>query len=168
MLPKDIAITSIRPVTMEAHARFDALSRAYEYRIIREKDPFRPGLAYWFERPLDVDAMNRAAKILLEHENFESLSKVRTEVNHFLCNITRAEWVEDTGCLTFHVRANRFLRGMVRAIVGTLLEVGEGRRSQEEFSKMLLAQDRKAAGPAVPAEGLFLVQVLYPEQIFLD
>lgn len=168
MLPRDISISSIQPVMLEAHARFDAMLRSYEYRITRKKDPFGPNHTYWFERPLDVDAMNEAAKILLEHENFESLSKVRTEVNHFLCNITRAEWVEATSSLTFHVSANRFLRGMVRTIVGTLLEVGEERRTKEAFRTMLLAKDRKSAGPSAPAEGLFLVEVTYPEKIFLD
>ncbi len=168
MLPRDISIGSVRLVGPEAHARFDAMSRSYEYRISRKKDAFRPRLVYWFERGLDLSRMNEACDILLKHENFESLSRVRTEVNHFICNITHAGWVEENDQLTFRVSSNRFLRGMVRAIVGSLLEVGEGKRTVMGFEQMLLAKDRREAGPAAPPEGLFLVQVTYPAEIFLD
>lgn len=168
MLPPDIAIISVRKVIPGAHARFDAFRRSYEYRITRRKDPFKPSMSYWFERPLNLLIMNEAAQLLLKHENFESFSRVRTEVNHFLCNITKAEWAEYGHLLVFQIEANRFLRGMVRAIVGSLIEVGEGKRSVSGFEEMIISLDRRAAGPAAPPEGLFLTGVWYPEDIFPD
>lgn len=168
MLPPDVAIKSIRKVKPDAHARFDALSRSYEYRMVREKDPFHAGQMYWYEKDLFVGRMNQAAQMMLSEENFESFSKVRTEVNHFLCNISRAEWVEEGRRLTFHITANRFLRGMVRAVVGTLLQIGEGKRQPTEMKEIIEARDRRKAGPAAPPEGLFLVNVSYPEEIYLD
>lgn len=171
MLPSDIAIRRIFPVEADAHARFSANSRYYQYRIARQKDAFRPMQAYFFRYPLDRDRMNEAAALLLDHTDFQSFSRAKAAVKHFHCTIDRAEWLPsvarpETGTdLTFHIRANRFLWGMVRAIVGTLLEIGQGRMSVAEFEQIILARDRKVAGRAAPASGLFLCEVGYPEGI---
>ncbi len=168
MMPPDIAVKSIRAVQPDVHARFSALWRSYEYRIYKQKNPFLPKLCYVRMRaPLDVAAMNEAAALMLEWEDFECFSKVHTEVKHFRCNVKRAEWVEEDDRLIFFIRANRFLRNMVRAVVGTLIEVGEGRRSLEGFKEVLESRDRNQAGRSAPAQGLFLAKVEYPEGIYL-
>ncbi len=167
-LPEDVSIQSILRVNKEAHARFDASLRAYQYKISTRKDPFIKGLAYYYDKKLDVRAMNEACKMLLGTQDFESFSKVKTEVNNFMCTLYKAEWVEDGAFLLFNVEANRFLRGMVRCMVGTLLEVGLGRRDLDNIQEVLGNKDRKLAGRAVPAEGLYLCQVQYPESIFLE
>lgn len=168
MLPATIVIKSIRAVHPEAHARFDAVSRTYEYHISCSKEPFQPFGVYWYDKHLNVADMNRAAELMLKHENFQCFSKVRTDVNHFLCNITRADWQRQSEMLVFTITANRFLRGMVRAIVGTLLEVGQGKRTIDRFKETILSKDRKQAGPAAVPHGLYLVNVEYPKEIFLD
>jgi tRNA pseudouridine38-40 synthase len=168
MLPSTIAIRTIRRVRDDAHARFDAISRTYEYHITRSKDPFQAGCSFWYEKPLDINKMNQAANLMLKHENFEAFSRVRTDVNHFLCNITSAAWHDKDEVLIFTITSNRFLRGMVRAIVGTMLEVGQRRRTIEQFEETILSRDRKQAGPAASPEGLYLVNVAYPKEIFLD
>jgi tRNA pseudouridine38-40 synthase len=163
MLPPDVAIRRIFPVDPEAHARFSAISRYYQYRIRRQKDAFRPMQSYYFRYPLDIEVMNEAASMLLKHTDYQSFSRAKAAVKHFHCTIDMAEWRPDTGTdLTFHIRANRFLWGMVRAIVGTLLEVGQGRMSPATFEEIILARDRKVAGRAAPASGLFLHEVGYP------
>jgi tRNA pseudouridine38-40 synthase len=167
LLPPDISIKSICRVIEDANARFDAISRSYEYRIINFKDPFLQDLRYQFFNEVDVEKMNRAAALLLKKNNFESFSKVKTEVNHFLCKITRAEWIRNNENLTFFVSADRFLRGMVRTMVGTLLDVGSGKLSVKDFEDILDSKDRKRAGWAAPAQGLFYTRVEYPEHIFL-
>lgn len=167
MLPPDVAVKKIFPVTEQAHARFSALSRSYEYRISPQKNPFLQKLSYVSMHPLDVAAMNEAAALMLEWEDFECFSKVHTEVKHFRCNVMRAEWVEKEDQLIFHVTANRFLRNMVRAIVGTLLEVGRHKMDLQEFREVLESRDRAKAGRSAPAQGLFLVKVEYPEKIFI-
>ncbi|HAA19745.1 MAG TPA: tRNA pseudouridine(38-40) synthase TruA, partial [Cytophagales bacterium] len=167
MLPPDIAIHQVVPVSGEAHARFTATQRHYAYRVVSQKDPFQREFATLFGQPLDVATMNRAALHLLDWEDFECFSKVKTDVSTFICNISRAEWVDTgNGLLTFYVSANRFLRGMVRAIVGTLWEVGLGRCSEVEFRQILESKDRNRAGRAAPAEGLTLEAVDYPAHIF--
>ena len=167
MLPYDIAINSIREVKPEAHARFDATSRTYEYRISRVKNPFLDGLCYYNNKPLDILAMNKAADLLIgQEQDFESFSKVKTEVNNFRCTITKAIWDQKENNLVFHISANRFLRGMVRAIVGTLLEVGLKRRTIEDFAQVIADKNRTKAGSAAPAKGLFLTSVVYPDSIF--
>jgi tRNA pseudouridine38-40 synthase len=165
-LPKDICIKSARLVKADAHARFDAISRAYVYRITLVRNPFEVGLAYYFYPPIDIAAMNTAAAMLLEHEDFESFSKVHTDVSNFNCTIHHAYWEQESNMLYFHIKANRFLRGMVRTIVGTLLEVGKGRMSIEEFTNIILAKDRKRAGISVPADALYLSEVIYPESVY--
>lgn len=167
MLPPDVGIRSIMPVHPKAHARFSALTRSYEYRICKRKNPFLQTLCYVYMRPLNVEAMNEAAALMLEWEDFECFSKVHTEVKHFRCNIKRAEWIEKGDQLIFYVTANRFLRNMVRAIVGTLLEVGQGKMDKEGFQQVLESRDRARAGRSAPAQGLFLTKVEYPENIFI-
>ena len=167
MIPGDIAVYDCFPVRADDHARFTATFRRYQYQLIRRKDPFREGLAYVFPHLLAVDRMNEAAEKLLLHTDFESFSKVKTDVNTFNCRIDFAYWsAEPTGNLTFHIRADRFLRGMVRAIVGTLLDVGQGRLSIDGFEQIVVAKDRKRAGRAAPADGLSLVEVGYPDEVF--
>ncbi|SOD81439.1 tRNA pseudouridine(38-40) synthase TruA [Spirosoma fluviale] len=166
MIPADIAVYDCFPVRPDDHARFTALSRYYQYQISRRKDPFRDGLVYVFTLPLNVERMNEAASRLLHHIDFESFSKVRTDVKTFNCQIERAYWAQQpNGDLVFHIKANRFLHGMVRAIVGTLLAVGQERLSVADFEQIILARDRKRAGRAAPAEGLSLVEVGYPEEV---
>ncbi len=167
MTPSDIAVYDCFPVAPDDHARFTATYRYYQYQLCRRKDPFRADLAYQFVFPLDVPRMNEAAALLLKHTDFESFSKVKTDVKTFNCRIDVAYWEQHpNGDLTFHVRADRFLRGMVRALVGTLLAVGQGRLSVADFGSLIDARDRKRAGRAAPAEGLSLVGVGYPDSVF--
>lgn len=166
-LPKDIAIHNIIPAKPDAHARYDAIERSYEYHITLIKDPLLIGLAYYYFKPLNVANMNRAAALLRGEHDFECFSKVKTDVNHFICTIKKAKWERNENRLVFSITANRFLRGMVRAIVGTLLDVGTGKISYEEFENILNSKDRKKAGMNVPSEGLYLMQVKYPSKVFL-
>ncbi|MEQ8924990.1 MAG: tRNA pseudouridine(38-40) synthase TruA [Fulvivirga sp.] len=165
MLGPDIAINNMFQVIEEGHARFSALSRKYEYRITTKKDPFQKDFKYFLNRPLNIQTMNDAAALLIGKQDFESFSKVKTEVNNFFCDITEAEWKVNGTDLVFHIRANRFLRGMVRAIVGTLLDVGFGKIAPEEVKNIIIAKNRKQAGSAAPAHGLFLTEVTYPPEI---
>jgi tRNA pseudouridine38-40 synthase len=166
ILPKDIAIQSITKVKDEANARYDAIERTYQYHIIREKDPFKHGFALFFHKSLDIQTMKEATALLLGKQDFQCFSKVKTDVNNFICEIKVAEWSEIGKELVFTISANRFLRGMVRAIVGTLLDVGQGRISVDEFKNILKSHDRKEAGANVLSSGLYLVKVLYPDSIF--
>jgi len=166
-LPKDIAIHSIFRVKDSAHARYDARQRSYEYRITTKKDPLLIGYAYYFFKPLDLELMNRATKLLIGEHDFTSFSKVKTDVNHFVCEIKKAKWQKKNDLLIFEITANRFLRGMVRAIVGTLLDVGTEKTSLYDFQEIIKGKDRKKAGMNVPAEGLFLTKVKYKNGIFL-
>lgn len=161
-LDESIAILSIVEVKADAHARFDATSRSYEYWVVQQKNPFLAQAAYYITHPLDVNRMNEAAALMLEHKDFECFSKSNTDVHTYLCDVTRAEWVFEGERLVFHVSANRFLRNMVRAIVGTLLEVGKGKMSIDEFKAVLDSKDRRNAGPSVPAKGLYLTTIQYP------
>lgn len=167
LLPKDISIQSIRKVKPEASARFDAFSRTYHYRITLVKNPLLDGLAMHYFKPADIPTMNRAAALLLGEQDFQCFSKVKTNVNHFLCDITKAEWKQKDDQLDFVITANRFLRGMVRAIVGTLLDVGTDRITVKDFQKIINSKDRKQAGQNVSPEGLYLTKVKYPSSIFL-
>ncbi|MBS1543756.1 MAG: tRNA pseudouridine(38-40) synthase TruA [Bacteroidetes bacterium] len=166
-LDKDIAIRSIRPVKSDASARYSALERTYEYRITRVKDPFLNGFAWFVHKPIDVPTLQRASALLIGTHDFQCFSKVKTDVNHFVCKVRKAEWVEKESLLVFTISANRFLRGMVRAIVGTLMDAGTGKISVDDLRHILKSKDRRKAGQNVPAEGLFLTQVRYPKQIFL-
>lgn len=167
MLPKDVALKHVRQVKEEAHARFEATSRAYQYHIVTEKNPFAIDQAYIFTQKLAVEKMNSAAEKLLNYQDFESFSKVKTDVFTFNCDIFEAFWKQEPESLVFHIKANRFLRGMVRAIVGTLLDVGQNKISIEEFENIVQLKNRKSAGRAVPANGLYLTEVNYPTDIYL-
>jgi tRNA pseudouridine38-40 synthase len=167
-LPKDIAIRDILSVKSEAHARYDARERAYEYQITTRKNPLLVGRAYYLFKECDISLMNEAAALLVGEHDFTSFSKVKTDVNHFVCTIKKANWERKGDLMIFSISANRFLRGMVRAIVGTLLEVGTQKISIKEFQAIMKSKDRKKAGMNVPPEGLYLTHVKYPKNIFLS
>lgn len=167
LLPKDISIQSIRKVKPDVSARFAALSRTYQYRITLVKNPLLDGLALHYFKSPNVATMNKAAALLLGEHDFQCFSKVKTNVNHFLCDISRAEWKKKNDTLEFTITANRFLRGMVRAIVGTLLDIGTGKMTVKDFQTIINSKDRKQAGQNVPPEGLYLTKVKYPASIFL-
>ena len=165
-LPHDIAIKAIHPVKADAHARFDAISRSYTYHLVPHKSPFTHELAYTFTTALYLDAMNAAAKLLLGHTNFKCFSRSKTDVKTYDCKVTEAYWAQSDSEWVFYISANRFLRNMVRAIVGTLLDVGTGKTSLADFQAILNSADRTKAGSSAPAHGLFLTQVQYPNTIF--
>lgn len=167
-LPKTISINAILKVKPEAHARYSAIERAYEYRITRVKNPFYQDYAYHFFKPLNIQTMNEAAALLVGEHDFQAFSKVKTDVNHFICNLKKAQWKEKSDLLVFTIVANRFLRGMVRAIVGSLLDVGTGKITLTEFQGIIKSKDRKKAGMNVPPGGLYLIDVKYPKKIFID
>ncbi len=166
ILPPDIAIHSIVPVRSDAHARYDAIERAYQYRITLVRDVFAQGLAWHFFKPLDVPTMNEAAALLVGKHDFTSFSKVNTDVKNFICDIHEARWEPDGVRLQFNISANRFLRGMVRAIVGSLIDVGLKRTTTDDFINIIRSRDRRVAGQNVPPHGLYLTRVKYPERIF--
>ena len=162
VLPEDIVVYQVEKVNDEKHARFDALTRSYEYNIWLGRNPFLLDTTWQLShQKLDVNAMNEAAKILLEFENFQAFSKVKTEVKTFNCNVTKAVWIVNGNELVFHITANRFLRNMVRAIVGTLVDVGKHKITKEDFRNIILSKDRSNAGLSVPAKGLFLTEITY-------
>lgn len=161
-LPKDIVIYSIFEVKEDAHARFDAISRTYEYYIHTFKDAFLNDLSWYSHQKLDLKLMNKACKILFEHTDFECFSKVHTDVFTFNCNITEANWKQIGNQLIFTIKADRFLRNMVRAVVGTMVNIGSGKTSLEELKEIIESKNRSKAGFSVPAHGLFLVKVEYP------
>ncbi len=166
ILPNDLAVYSFYKVKEGANARFDALARTYQYYISRSKNPFEMDTAYYLYGILDIGKMNNAAKILFDYEDFTSFSKSNTQVLTNNCKIYKAEWFQKSDQLIFEIKANRFLRNMVRAIVGTLIQVGRGELSESEFAKVIEAKNRSLAGFSVPAEGLYLTQVDYPDTIF--
>ena len=162
ILPNDIVIKSIKEVSDDTHARFDAVSRTYEYRILLGRDPFLLETTWQLhQKNLQIEKMNEAANLLFKYEDFESFSKVKTDVNTFNCTIMKAVWTLEDKHLIFHIKANRFLRNMVRAVVGTLLEVGLGKKTVEDFRKIIESKKRSEAGLSVPAKGLFLTEVCY-------
>ena len=160
-LPPDIAPLRLHPVPADAHARFSAEARSYEYFVLTAPDPFRRDFAFFIDRPLDVAAMNGAAAHLVGSFDFTTFSKVKGAETHYVCACYEAGWHPAPGGLVFRIRANRFVRGMVRLVVGTLLDVGRGKLTPSAFRALLLAQDRVAAGSAAPAQGLFLSRVEY-------
>ncbi|QGY46358.1 tRNA pseudouridine(38-40) synthase TruA [Maribellus comscasis] len=164
-LPKDIAVQRVWRVKNDAHARFDALSRTYKYYISTTKDPFATETTYHFSPELDVLKMNNAAKLLFGYTDFTSFSRLHTDVKTNNCKIYQAEWTSEGTQLVFTIKADRFLRNMVRAIVGTLLEVGKGKLSVDGFKNVIEAEDRRIAGVSAPAEGLFLVGIEYPDEM---
>jgi len=166
ILPADIAVQNYWPVDSEAHARFSALSRTYHYFVSTEKNPFNTETAYRYSLPLDVNKMNEAAAVLFNYEDFTSFSRLHTDVKTNNCKIYQAEWRIESDQLVFIIRADRFLRNMVRAIVGTLFEVGKGKLSVEDFCKVIEKKDRGEAGASAPAQGLFLANIAYPSSVF--
>lgn len=167
-LPADIVVYKIFGVKPEAHARFDALSRTYCYYVSTCKNPFNTFTAFHFYKSLDVNMMNACCKQLPKYEDFTSFSKLHTQTKTNLCNIQYAQWIpQDKGVLVFEIKANRFLRNMVRAIVGTLLDVGTGKINREQFCAVIEKKDRCQAGVSVPAHALFLDNIEYNFQQLL-
>lgn len=160
-LPKDIAVSDIILVQENAHARFDAKLRTYEYKINLTKNVFLDELSWYYNKDLNIEAMNKAATLLMEHIDFQCFSKVHTDVNTFNCKITQAFWKEENNQLIFTISADRFLRNMVRSIVGTLVYVGLGKISKADFQTIIESKDRNKAGFSVPACGLYLTEIKY-------
>lgn len=160
-LPKDIAIIDIHKVHADAHARFDANKRTYEYHINRKKDAFASDDSWYYSLPLEVNKMNEACQILFKYIDFECFSKTHTDVNTFNCVIYQAQWEQIGDKLVFTVAADRFLRNMVRAIVGTMIEIGKEKITLDDFVKIIEGKDRSKAGFSVPAHGLFLTKIDY-------
>ncbi|RNI39184.1 tRNA pseudouridine(38-40) synthase TruA [Hanamia caeni] len=167
MLPRDIAIIRIFKVSDEAHCRFDASSREYHYGIYQRKNPFVERTAYYYPYRLDVEKMNKAAALIVGEKDFTSFSKKNTQVRHFQCTVKESEWSWQNDKLIYTVKANRFLRGMVKGLVGTMLRVGTQKISVKEFEKIIESRDCKQADFSVPSHGLFLVKVEYPPLLLL-
>jgi tRNA pseudouridine38-40 synthase len=161
-LPKDIAISTIHKVHDDAHARFHATKRTYEYHIHTQKDVFESDDSWYYHNNLNIDLMNKACEILFNHTDFECFSKVNTDVNTFNCKIYEANWKQIDNEIVFTIAADRFLRNMVRAIVGTMIYIGLEKVSLQEFEEIINSKDRKKAGFSVPAHGLYLTKVEYP------
>jgi tRNA pseudouridine38-40 synthase len=168
LLPPDISVYKVVPVKPEAHARFDATSRTYHYFVSTRKDPFNRHYAWHLFQTPDFERMNEAARALFEYTDFTSFSKLHTDVKTNNCRIMQAEWTQVGPTeWRFTIRADRFLRNMVRAVVGTLMEVGRGKLTVEGFRRVIEAKDRCSAGSSVPGNALFLVDITYPDELFL-
>ena len=165
LLPKDISVKNIVPVAADAHARFDASERAYEYWITKAKDPFQVDFMYLIHKELDVNIMNEAANILLEYKDFQCFSRNKTGVKTYHCDIKEATWQWQGKELVFTIVADRFLRNMVRAIVGTLLEIGLKKITLDDFHAIIQSKDRSNAKTSAPAHGLYLTKVTYPYEL---
>jgi len=166
ILPDDIAVKNLLQVKGDSHCRFDAVSREYKYFIYNKKNPFFKDRAFYFPYQVDLNLMKEAAEIVKEYTDFTSFSKRKTQVKTFNCTIIESRWVMDDECMVYQVKANRFLRGMVRALTATILMAGRKKIAVNEFRKIIEAKDCKLASFAVPAHGLFLVEVLFPENYF--
>lgn len=168
ILPDSIAIYDILRVTDDAHARFSAKRRTYEYHVIDHKDPFLLPYATRLRTPLDFVAMNKAAKYLIGRQDFASFCRTHTDVKTTICDLTQAEWKElGNGHAVFTISADRFLRNMVRAVVGTLFQVGQSKMNLEQFAEVIAQHNRCSAGDSAPAQGLYLTHIEYPKEIFL-
>lgn len=161
ILPGDIVIKKIFQVTENAHCRFDALSREYKYFIYQEKNPFLEDRAYYYPYPVDIDLLNKVAKQILDNKDFTSFSKKNTQVNNFICDIMESRWKQEKDMLVYYVKANRFLRGMVKGLAGTMLKVGTHKISLEDFKNIIESKDCSRADFSVPSHALFLVSILY-------
>ncbi|MDP4285909.1 MAG: tRNA pseudouridine(38-40) synthase TruA [Bacteroidota bacterium] len=161
ILPNDIVIKRIFHVGESAHCRFDAIAREYKYFIYQDKNPFLFDRAYYFPYNLDIDRMNKAATLLLQHRDFTSFSKKNTQVNNFICDIQKSEWIIENDTLIYQVISNRFLRGMVKGLVGTMLRVGTGKISLNQFTEIINTRDCSNADFSVPPQALFLIKVSY-------
>ena len=161
ILTDDIGVRKVTRVREDLHCRFDAISREYRYYVYRNKNPFLRDRAYYYPYTLNQQALTEAAKMLMEYHDFASFSKRNSQVKTFLCTIETSEWKLEEDALVYQVKANRFLRGMVRGLVGTMLQVGRGKTSLEAFRDIILSRDCTKANFSVPAHGLFLVRVNY-------
>ena len=166
-LPHDIAIHNIFQVNAEAHTRFNALSRTYIYKISQQKNVFNSEFTYALNNHLDLDAMNQACDILLRYKDFQCFSKVQTDVKTYNCNIMLAQWECENNQLVFTIKADRFLRNMVRAIVGTMVNIGLGKMEVESLHNIIKSKNRGEAGFSVPAHGLYLTKIEYPNTIHI-
>lgn len=164
ILPDDIAIDKITRVSPDANARFDALSRTYKYYISKKKDPFNREFSYHLYGQLDVNKMNKVSLLLYDYADFTSFSKLHTDVKTNNCRVSLVKWEQTGNQIIFTIKADRFLRNMVRAIVGALLEVGRGKLGIDEFKKIIESKDRSQAAVSAPAHGLFLTNIEYPNQ----
>ncbi len=167
MLPKDIAVARLYKVAADAHARFDAISRSYEYHIVQEKNVFLKDQAWFLKHELDILKMNEAAAIMKDYTNFKCFSKSRTDVKTYNCRLDHAQWESEAGKLVFHITADRFLRNMVRAVVGTLVEIGLNKYPVAYMHEVIESKDRGKAGTSVPAHGLYLTRIEYPDNIII-
>jgi len=161
ILPSDIVIKRFFQVDEGTHCRFDAVSREYKYFIYLYKNPFLAERAYYYPYKLDIDKLNEAALLILQYQDFTSFSKRNTQVNNFICKIVKSEWILEGDMLVYNVKANRFLRGMVKGLVGTMLGVGTGKISLEKFDDIIKSRNCTKADFSVPAHGLFLLAVNY-------
>ena len=168
MLPIEIQLKQIHLVKEDAHARFDALSRTYEYRFSTLKSPFNSGFVTYISEKINVNNMNECCQMIKGKHDFTSFSKMHTDVNHFFCEILEAEWVKKDEQIIFRVKANRFLRNMVRALVGTMVLVGKEKISSSDFKKIIMSKDRTKAGPSAKAHGLFLTNIAYSNHIYVQ
>jgi tRNA pseudouridine38-40 synthase len=168
ILPADVAIRQVIPVADAAHCRFDAIAREYEYFIYQFKDPFMVDRAWYYPYTIDWDGLHAAAEILKEYTDFTSFSKRNSQVRTFNCSIVYSEWKAQPQGAVYRVKANRFLRGMVRGLVGTMLQVGRGKINLQQFREIIEAKDCTQADFSVPGHGLFLRKVEYPEHYFLN
>jgi len=166
ILPEDIVIQKLIPVKQNAHCRFDAISREYKYFVYRHKDPFLKDRAFYFPYKLNVELMQEAAAIIKHYTDFTAFSKRNTQVKTFNCCILESKWEWEDECLVFYVKADRFLRGMVRALVATILKIGRGKMTITEFKNVIEEGDRSKASFAAPSQGLFLVSVNYQDNYF--
>jgi len=166
VLPADISVNSLKEVGDKAHCRFDAVSREYKYFIYKKKNPFLSEKAFYFPYTLDLNLMQAAAAVIKEYSDFTSFSKRNTQVRSFVCEIKESQWLIEGECFVYQVRANRFLRGMVRALTATMLKLGRGTISLEAFRDVIESRDCTLANFAVPAHGLFLMNVSFPDNYF--
>ena len=168
LLPNDIVVKNMMKTTETVHARFDATSRSYEYRIFLGRTPFLIDTIWQLNNAkLNIVKMNEASEILKNYTNFKSFSRTNSNVKTYNCDVRRAEWIQTNEALVFHITADRFLRNMVRAIVGTLIDVGKEKLTLDDFKQIIESKDRCNAGTSAPAKGLFLTQVTYPKTIFI-
>ena len=165
-LPKDIAIRSIRKVQSKAHARFDAKRRTYVYKICSSKNVFEYDKSYFFKNKLDLELMNEASLMLMNYSDFESFSRKNSDVKTFICYLSEATWTESNDFIQFKISADRFLRNMVRAIVGTMIDIGTKKTSLKEFDRIIQSKDRSLAGASAPSRGLYLTHIDYNNSIF--
>ncbi len=168
ILPGSIVIKTLVRVSESAHCRFDAISREYKYFIYQQKDPFLEETAYYYPYTLDIELLEKAAKVIMQYRNFASFSKRGTQVKTFDCTIQKSEWIRENGCQVYNVIANRFLRGMVRGLVATMLQVGRGKLTMDDFHRVIASEDTAEADFAVPGHGLFLVSVNYAPGYFIE